>query len=120
MPTVLPGSLSSLPGAARVNMRPPRRALLLTTQVSSVRRDSSLLRACFKNRMAPVFVKKAGWLGATSRAYPLRSVRDVVTTPDGRFRENSPPSGVFRVFNGSPKIALGTGALIVLGQALRH
>ena len=59
--------------------------------------------------MAPVFAKKAGWLGATSRAYPLRSdcfarsARlfwapysqglgshwDVATTPDGLFHENS-------------------------------
>src|SRR4051812_22766786 len=76
------------------------------------------LGACFKNRVAPVFAKKAGWLGATSRAYPLRSVRDVATTPDGLFREN-PRNHLFSAYSISSWNSLKeTGALVVLKQAL--
>jgi hypothetical protein len=66
-------------------------------------------RACFKIRLAPVFAKKAGWLGATSDASPQWAVTDVATTPDGLFRENSAVSLV---------TLHKTGALIILMQAL--
>jgi hypothetical protein len=76
-------------------------------------------RACFKNRMAPVFAKKAGWLGATSGASPQRAVTDVATTPDGLFRENSLLATLFCAIHGSFVVVSVTGALIDLKQALR-
>jgi hypothetical protein len=75
------------------------------------------LRVSFKSRMASVFAKKAGWLGVTSGASPLRAVMDVATTPDGLFRENSPRSLVLGFQQCISRVP-NTGAFMVLKQAL--